>query len=174
MENSLQLVVLGVVGKPFGIQGALKLSLANPDSGTLRPGLKVHFSPVAQEGEVWLTVENVRPGDRIKFVELNDRNRAELFRGALVSIRRDDLPKLKSNEFYLSDLVGFKALSLAGVQLGIIQGFYDTGAQIVLQIETTSGYVAEVPYVKQIVPVVNLEEKFVTLDPPLGLMDESR
>lgn len=172
MEKSAQLVVLGVVGKPFGIQGALKLSLANPDSGTLRKGLKVKLSGVAHEGDLWLTVENVKPGDRIKFVELSDRNRAEFFRGAEVSVLRDDLPRLPANEFYLGDMIGFKALDMDYVELGEVTGFYDTGAQIVLQIKTVAGHTAEVPYVKQIVPSVNMEQKLLILDPPRGLLDD--
>jgi len=171
MENSEQLVSLGVVGKPFGIQGALKISLSNAESKTLRPGLVVKFAPVTQEGEVYLTVENVKSGGRIKFTELNCRNRAELFRGAQVYVKREDFPKIAPHELYLMDLIGFKALSLDGAILGEVLSFYDNGAQAVLEIKTLQGHIADVPYVKQIVPQVNLKEKTLTLDPPIGLID---
>lgn len=172
MPNSTYSVVLGKVGKPFGIQGALKIALANQQSDTLRPGLKVRFAPVLQEGEVFLSVEWVKSDGRIKFAELSDRTRAENFRGALVYVRREDFPKLAKNEVYLADIIGFDARDLNNESIGTVTGFYDTGFQVVLEIKMLKGHVAEVPYVKKLVPQVDMAGRFIVIDAPIGLLDE--
>lgn len=150
----------------------LKINLVNPESTSLRNGIVAKFSPVAQEGEVLLTVESVKEGGRIKFAELNDCNRAELFRQAQVYIKRSDFPDLEDNELYLIDLIGFIALSQEGLVLGEVTGFYCNGAQDVMEIRRPNGRIAEVPYVKQLVPIVDVPGKTVIITAPMELFDE--
>ena len=45
---------------------------------------------------------------RVKFFEIDSIDDAEKLRGFILNIPREDLPKLKNNEYYLNDLIGYE------------------------------------------------------------------
>jgi 16S rRNA processing protein RimM len=62
-------------------------------------------------------VRSVRPVDRavlLSLVGIEDRDRAESLRGAMVSVARAALPPLENGEYYLCDLVGATVVSPNG------------------------------------------------------------
>jgi 16S rRNA processing protein RimM len=62
-------------------------------------------------------VRTVRPVDRavlVSLVGIEDRDRAEMLRGASVAVAREALPPLEDGEYYLCDLVGASVVSPNG------------------------------------------------------------
>ena len=49
-------------------------------------------------------------------------------------VLRDDLPKLKENEYYQSDLIGFDVIRGAE-KIGIVDGFQNFGAGDIIELD---------------------------------------
>ena len=69
-----------------------------------------------------------------KIDTVNDRNAAESLRGTELFVSRDDLPKLKENEYYQSDLIGFDVIR-GGKKIGIVDGFQNFGAGDIIELD---------------------------------------
>jgi 16S rRNA processing protein RimM len=156
-------VVIGRVARPHGVRGALKLHLDNADSETLRKGL------VVRVGDREMKIAKVSGGHRYAFEGLDDRNDADALRGKPVAVRREDLPAIDDEEFYLVDVIGLEVFDEGGARLGELKAFSDNGAQLLARVKTAGG-VVEVPFVRPI--LVAIEEDRVILAPPGGLFDD--
>ena len=65
---------------------------------------------------------------------ITDRNTVESLRGTDLFISRDDLPKLKENEYYQSDLIGFDVIR-GGTKIGIVDCFQNFGGGDIIELD---------------------------------------
>ena len=65
---------------------------------------------------------------------INDRNTVESLRRTELFIAREDLPNLKENEYYQSDLIGFDVIR-GGIKIGIVDGFQNFGAGDIIELD---------------------------------------
>ena len=63
---------------------------------------------------------------------VNDRDQAGSLMGWDIFITPDQLPKTAKDEYYWSDLIGLHVETNLGIQLGVIEGLLETGANDVL------------------------------------------
>ena len=121
-----------------------------------------------------LTVDAVRPhaGNLlVRFAGVADRAAAAELRGVLLTVDTVELPALDDpDEFYDHQLEGLAAVGSDGAQLGTVREVVHTPASDLLVVETDRGE-ALVPFVRAIVPEVDLSAGRVVLDPPAGLLD---
>jgi 16S rRNA processing protein RimM len=121
-----------------------------------------------------LTVETVRPhaGNLlVRFAGVTDRAAAAELRGALLTVEAFELPDLDDpDEFYDHQLEGLAAIGPDGAQLGTVREVVHGPASDLLVLETDRGEML-VPFVRAIVPEVDLSGGRVVLDPPAGLLD---
>jgi 16S rRNA processing protein RimM len=114
-------VPLAEITRPHGVKGELRLKLFNKASDILlRQDEVLVRMPGGEEHEV--SVDRARRADDailLKLFSVDDRNRAEEMRGALVCVRRRDFEPPEEGEFYTVDIVGADAMLVAddGIQL---------------------------------------------------------
>ncbi len=112
-------VPLAEVTRPHGVRGEVRLKLFNSASDVLLEQEEVLVR--MQDGEEHeVTVERARRADGailMKLYSVDDRNRAEDLRGALVCVRRRDFPPPAEGEFYAVDVIGAEA-RVEGERLG--------------------------------------------------------
>ena len=149
-------VLIGSVAKPFGVMGAVKIHLSNPQSQTLKEGLKLQVEN-ARGQSVVITLGKVRPGGRVDVVEWNSMDQAQLWSGSKAFVRREDLPPISEDEVYLMDLLNAKVLEKDGNALGKIKGFSENKAQHLAIIEVKKGKEVLVPFLPPIVLEIDLE-----------------
>jgi 16S rRNA processing protein RimM len=105
-------VPLAEVARPHGVRGEVRLKLYNADSDVLLELDEVLVRlPSGEEHEV--SVDAARRADTailMKLHSVDDRDRAEEIRGALVCARRRDFPPLDEGEFYACDVVGARVV----------------------------------------------------------------
>jgi 16S rRNA processing protein RimM len=158
-------VPLAEVARPHGVKGELRLKVFNQDSDALLGQEEVLVRlPGGDEHEV--SVDRARRADQailMKLFSVDDRDRAEELRGALVCVRRGDFPPLAEGEFYACDILGAKVIE-AGRELGIVRDLktYPTCDVLVVR-AADGGKDYEVPLVDAIVEEVDLEGERVTL-----------
>jgi 16S rRNA processing protein RimM len=158
-------VRLGVLGRPHGVRGALKIHLDNPRGRTVVKGLAVRCVGAARSIDA--VVASVG-GGVVTFVGLEDRNDAAALVNAELQVKRRDLVGDGDGAF-LVDLVGSPVVDVAGASLGTLVAFADTGAQLLAEVKTTEGRAVLVPFVA---PIVVDAGPPVVLAPPRGLFVE--
>ena len=88
---------------------------------------------------------------------------AKLWKGRVVAVPRDALPKAKRGEVYLADLVGLTVVTVSGATLGTVAAVEDYGGHPLLRIAGAS-VERLVPFVEPIVRSVDLAERRVEVD----------
>lgn len=118
-ENGGAWIPLAEVARPHGVRGELRLRLFNKASDTLLAQDEVLVRlPDGEEHEV--AVDGARRADDailMKLYSVDDRERAEELRGALICVKRDDFPQAEDDEFYAVDVVDAEVL-LDGARIG--------------------------------------------------------
>ena len=168
-----------MVGKLVGAQGLrgeLKLNPASdfPERFT-KPGPRWLRSQKDETPiEIQLKSGRQLPGRSLFVLRLqgvNDRAAAEALVGKELLVQADDRPELEDGEFHLLDLVGLEArLAEAGEIVGTVSDLISGGNDL-LEIKRANGKTLLVPFVDAIVPEVHLDEGWLLLTPPPGLLD---
>ena len=108
----------------------------------------------------------------VSFAGVDDRGRAEELRDTLLHVDRADLPELSGeDDFYDSQLVGLAAVLPDGTPLGELAEVLHLPGGDVLAVRDGDGREVLVPFVKAIVPTVDLGARRLVVDPPEGLLD---
>jgi 16S rRNA processing protein RimM len=113
----------------------------------------------------------------VRFDGVADRNRAAALTGIELTVDRADLPPLDDpDEFHDHQLVGLHAELADGTAVGTVREVLHGpgGELLVLSREAVAEGLADalVPFVREIVPEVDLAGGRVVLTPPEGLLDE--
>jgi len=91
--------------------------------------------------------------------------------GQKLLVPSSDRPSLSEGEFHLLDLVGLEArLTSTGPAIGQVTDLTAAGNDL-LEIELLSGRRVLVPFVEAIVPEVQLNQGWLRLTPPPGLLE---
>jgi len=162
--------VVGRIGRPHGLRGEVTVQVHTdfPDqrfaTGVLLRG---------DTGDT-LRVDTVRPHNGallVRFAGIADRAAAAELCGQVLSIDAAELPDLDDpDEFYDHQLEGLAAVGPDGAALGTVREVMHAPASDLLVLDTDHGEVL-VPFVRAIVPEVDLVAGRVVLDPPAGLLD---
>jgi 16S rRNA processing protein RimM len=165
---------VGWVVKPHGTSGELVVA-PRTDSPEQRfaPGAKLTVAPGAGSRRS-LTVQRARRHQGrllMRFAEVPDRDAADAVRGAGLLVDSEALPPTGDPEvFHDHDLEGLAVRTVEGGRVGVVNGIRHGHGPELLAVDTGSAEVL-VPFVHQIVPVVDLVAGTVTVDPPAGLLD---
>ena len=165
-----EVIVQPLTDKPDVIFASGSRVFAGTPSGDLAPARDVR----GVEEVPTLTISESKPfkkGLIVKFEELGDRDSAELWRGRYLLAPFSELPPLEEDEVYLHDLIGMRALTTSGEQLGTVTTFYELPQGLVLDIQTARGTVM-VPYRPEVIVRTDLEERTVVINEKLGFTDD--
>ena len=167
------LLTVARIGRAHGLRGevALDLRTDNPEQ-RLAVGQVLTTDPAAAGP---LTVARTRAQQGrwfATFAEVRDRTAAEALQGVeLVVDSEDDTDDDDEDAWYPHELAGLRAEHTDGRLLGTIAGLEHLPAHDVLVlVEEGSGARTLVPFVRAIVPVVDVAGGRVVLDPPAGLL----
>ena len=170
-------VVVGRIGKPHGLRGEVTVDVRTDEperrfarGNTLRaeppPGSSSSLRTMTVAGSRWHQSVLL-----VSFAELTDRGTAEAARGIVLhaSIPADASPE-DPDEFYDHQLIGLAAYDEDGTPLGTVAGLVHGGAQDLLRIATPDGREALVPFVKALVPEVDVAGGRVVIADRPGLV----
>ena len=166
------------VGKVVGVQGLKGELRINPASEFPErftdPGSRWLKARGSAPREVELKSGRQLPGKSVCVVRLagiDNREAAEALIGQTLMVPADDRPELDEGEFHLLDLVGLEArLSANGQAIGTVSDLISGGNEL-LELKTPDGRTLMVPFVEAIVPEVHLNDGWLLLTPPRGLLD---
>ncbi|WP_173058249.1 ribosome maturation factor RimM [Phytohabitans houttuyneae] len=180
------MLYVGRIARPHGIRGEVIVDLRTDDPDErFAPGKVLVTDPGAMPSKDTdpaafqvperLTIEEVRSHHGrliIGFDGIYDRNVAEALRGVLLCVDSADVgPLADPDEFHDHQLVGLTAVTPSGETLGEVARIDHAPASDLLVLRRPEGHTALVPFVKAIVPEVDLAGGRVIVDPPEGLFD---
>jgi 16S rRNA processing protein RimM len=173
MPEEPERLVVGRVVRPHGIQGELSVEVLSDAPERFAPGaelgvgdpdgpdpLKPAVIRSARQhlGRLLLTLEGV-----------TDRDAADRFRGAWLSIPAAEARPLNQDEFWAPQLVGLAVVDHQGRERGRVADVVPGSAHDLLSVELPGGATALVPAVAALV-TVELEEGRVLVDAVPGLL----
>ncbi len=168
-------LIIGNIVAPQGLQGDVRV---NPSSDFperfVKPGKRWLQENKETPQVIKLISGRQLPGKNIfivRFKGVNDRSQAESLVGKKLLVPSNDRPQLAPEEFHLLDLVGLKAkLEANGPAIGKVTNLTTAGNDL-LEIELLEGRKVLIPFVKQIVPEIQIHEGWLRITPPPGLLD---
>ncbi len=158
-------ITVGVVIAAHGISGEVKVK-----SFTADPLALASYGPLLTQNGRRLTIAALRQhrGDEliVQFAGVETRSAAETLKGARLDIPREALPETETGEYYHADLIGLRAETAQGGELGRISAVLNFGAGDILEITRTSGATELIPFSNSHVPVVDIAAGRVVIDLP--------
>ena len=178
MIDKNEWLVVGLITSCHGINGQVKVkSLSDFEERFLKPGIRWLQKDDEPPSKIELTSGFKQPGKEtfiLKFNGINTRDHSEQLKKYKILVKANKLPKLNKEEFHLLELINLQVKTLENDQIKII------GKVINLENEKNNLLVIElfenqkkvlVPFVKEIVPLLDIKNNFLIINPPSGLLE---
>ena len=178
MINKNEWLTVGLITSCHGINGQVKVkSLSDFEERFIKPGIRWLQKESETPSKIKLTSGFKQPGKEtfiIKIQGINNRNDAEQLKNYKILVKSNELPELNKAEFHLLELINLQVKTLENEELKII------GKVIGLENEKNNLLIIElfkgqkkvlVPFVKEIVPLIDIKNNFLIINPPKGLLE---
>ena len=178
MINKNEWLIVGLITSCHGINGQVRVkSLSDFEERFLKPGMRWLQKENEPPSKIELLSGFKQPGKEtfiVKLQGINTRSHAEQFKKFKILVKTDKIPKLKKDEFHLLELINLEVKTLENDELKLI------GKVINLENEKNNLLVVElfknqkkvlIPFVKTIVPLVDIKNNFIIINPPKGLLE---
>ncbi|MEB3262105.1 MAG: ribosome maturation factor RimM [Cyanobacteriota bacterium] len=179
-------LVVGRIVAAQGLQGDLRvLPMSDFPERFTSPGPRWLQRRDHEPRPVQLTTGRQLPGKELFVVRLDgihSRTAAESLVGEQFLVKASDRPRLARGEFHLLDLVGLQVRLLSSdserqqaedIVIGTVRDLIHAGNDL-LEVELNDGWGGRrvlIPFVRAIVPTVQLKEGWIGITPPPGLLD---
>ena len=162
---------LGALAKPHGLRGAFHAFL-DVDDPYAYEGLKSVFVQVGQELIPYFIEDiQIKPTvNLISFEGIDTVEKAKELVGKKLFLPVSFLPKLKDNQFYFHEIIGYQVEDEHMGLLGIVKEVVSLGAQDVVVMIYQNREVL-IPLTEEIIPRINKKDKMVYTILPEGLLD---
>lgn len=167
-----ELLAVGRIGRPHGVRGANFVEPWTDDPDERFAAGTVLVTDPAAAGPLTVA-SSTRSGGKlvVQFESVADRTAAEALRGVRLLIAAAARRELDDpDDFYDTDLIGLAARTVAGDELGPVTDVLHAGGADYLVLDR-DGREVLVPFVRAVVPTVDVAGGAVVVDPPEGLLD---
>jgi 16S rRNA processing protein RimM len=166
-------LTVGRIGKPQGIRGEVTVEVRTDAPEVRFADGAVLFTDPEERGPLTVASSRDQNGRLIvAFEGVPDRNSAEELRDTMLLVDAADIPPSDDpDEFHDTQLMGMQADLVDGSALGEVTDVLHLPHGDVLVVRREGGAEVLVPFVKAIVPDVDVVARRLVVDPPEGLLD---
>jgi len=166
------LLVVARIGRAHGVNGEATIEVRTdlPEERFIVGSVLVtepsSFGP--------LTITSVRNHNGtllLGFKEVKDRTAVEKLRDVLLLADVDISESGDEDNFHIQELLGCRVVTDTGVEVGIMTDLVQLPGKDLLAVDH-NGREILIPFVLEIVPEIDVENKVITITPPEGLLDE--
>ncbi len=162
---------LGYIVKPIGNKGMLRVQLET-DNPQYYNNLKEILVEIHDQ-LIPYPVKSIHTSDsntKVEFKNIDSPELAKLLQGCTLYLPLSHLPKLKGNQFYYHEVIGFEVSDKNHGHIGKVQTVIDQTSQAILQIDL-NGKEILIPVTDEIIKKVDRKKKQLEIDSPEGLID---
>ena len=178
MKAEREWLVVGIITSSHGIKGELKVKpLSDFSERFIKPGKRWlqldDEEPILHD----LIAGFKKPGKDIYIISLQkiqDRDSAERLKKYKLLVESDNIPNLKKGEFHLNQLLNLKVKIKKESNIETIGEVVDliNEKNMLLEIKTYENNKKNlIPFVKEIIPIIDLKKNYILINPPKGLLD---
>ncbi|MFA5467754.1 MAG: ribosome maturation factor RimM [Sphaerochaetaceae bacterium] len=154
----------GVLKRPHGVHGFIKIHLFSGESKHLKDSLGVSLR--RGESEASLVIEKITTQGSeflIKFKGLESPEAVRRYSGWEVWIARREAPKLLVDEFYVADLIGCSLL-YGGQEVAVVEATVEGGQALLLEVRHNVRHTLHlIPFLGVFIGKVDIEGKTIEL-----------
>ena len=169
----MKYVSLGVIKDSFGLDGTMKIySTTSNQAQRYKAGSKVFlYNPQTNERKELIVIKYRQNGpfDFVKVEELNSPEEIKELKGQEIHAIKDDISLEKGMYFY-SDLKGCEVVDKDNNILGTVKEVEEYPAQLTLRVGRKGKSDFFVPFVKQFIKSVDIENKRILIEIIEGLL----
>jgi 16S rRNA processing protein RimM len=151
-------LIIGIIVKPQGIKGEVKVKPLTDFAEELQ-----NYKEVYVDGERQKILNIKVVGNEVYYVirGIADRNAAELLRGKLIEIDRNEAIPLEEGKYYVVDVIGSKVFTDTGKEIGVVKDI----TTISTDIYTVTNAKGEIrfPLVKDLLINMDIKNKVMTI-----------
>ena len=155
-----------------GIKGEAKLGFSKGRENQISLLKKVFVKKDGQYTE--LNVSSVRFHKHfaiVKFKEFSTVNDVEAFKGCDLLLTREEIEEnLENDEYLIRDLIGIDVFDEDGCCIGVVSAVGENLANDIISVKDNNGKEHLVPFVKELVPVVDLKGRKIVINNIEGLI----
>ena len=178
MKEEIEWLVVGIITSSHGIKGELKVkSLSDFSERFTKPG-KRWLQIDKEEPISYNLISGYRkPGKDFFIISLDkvqDKDSADRLKKYKLLVESNNIPKLKQGEFHLNQLVNLRVKIQQENQVETIGEVVDliNESNNLLQIKIyENNRKVLIPFVKEIIPIIDLKKNFILINPPKGLLE---
>jgi 16S rRNA processing protein RimM len=165
-----QHLVAGRIVRPHGVRGLVIVEPTSDAISQLEPGRVLHLG--ASQRTARLVGLTPHQGRYLMELEgFDSRASAESLRGETIEVPLADLSPLPHGVYYRWQIVGLRAVTEDGLDLGEIVEVFSTGANDVYEVERPDGRRLLLPAISSVVRTIDLEGGVVRIHLLPGLID---
>lgn len=166
-------VSIGKILNFHGTQGEAKVGFSKNQQDFLN---KIKVVYVKKESDyIKLEISSVRFNKAfalMKFKGVNSINDLIPYKGCLIFVEESTVREnLKEDEFLIDELTGLNIVDLEGNKIGVAVGVSNNGANDLIAVKSKTKKVSLVPFVKELVPNVDIKNKKITVNNIEGLIE---
>lgn len=159
--------VIGVIG----INGFLKIETYLFDKSFIK---KVNIVFNENDTKKW-KVKYVREHKKnyiFDFNGISNRNEAELLINTKLFIKKRQMPRLKNEEYYPSQLLGFQIITLKNETIGLVKNIKNFGAGNLLEVLPINNKTYYIPMNDENIKKINFNQKVIIVNPIEGIIPQ--
>jgi len=108
----------------------------------------------------------------IKFKGIDSIEEIIPLKNSLLYVRQETIRKnLEEDEFLIDELTGLDVVDLDDKNIGVVVGVSNNGANDLISIKSKSQKISMVPFVKELVPTVDIKNKKIIVNNIKGLIE---
>ena len=178
MKEEREWLVVGIITSSHGVKGELKVkSLSDFSERFTKPGKR--WLQIDKEEP---TLHNLnsgykKPGKDLFIISLDkikDKDSAEKLKNYKLLVESDNIPKLEKEEFHLNQLLNLTVKIEQNNKIKTIGEVIDLlneqNTLLEIKIYGNNKNIL-IPFVKEIIPIIDLKKNFILINPPKGLLD---
>ena len=162
--------LIGIIVKPQGIKGEVKVKPVSPDPDRFYDLEKVN---IGLKKIQTYSIENIRISNSfvfLKLAQIDSRNDAELLRGKEILISEDQLIDLDEGEYFVHDLIGCQIISEDGLIIGEISDIIQNRSNDIYLVKNQKGHEYLIPAIADVIQKVDIQAKQITIHVLDGLL----
>lgn len=164
---------VGKIVNTHGVKGEVKVvSTTDFPEERYQKGNTLYLFRNGQEplGLVIKSHRNHKSFDLLTFEGYENINEVEKFKEGILKVQEDQLQELDEGEYYLHEIVGCRVVTTEGEELGTVKEILSPGANDVWVVKGERGKEYLIPYIEDIVKMVDIEDQLITIEPMEGLL----